>query len=322
MEEITYELIQPLIISEEVNGSKMTCQFEVPGTGEVIEATASIKRDKGLKSQIQKRVTRTVTSKARVSASRMVRGILGGGMLGRIGSQVMNTASREMTQNLTRGYNSTEKQMAVVQAFNSVAQHFKYDDVLGWKKNSVVVEEKSKKRERTANTERKQVSNSASDFEKLVARSPISNNFEKEVLARMLIEIAKADGGISNDEEDFLKEFIPNYDQVTSRPLLNPIECEEVSRNSKMTMFTTAWVIALVDLEINPLEIAKLDEFADWFGLSDKNYDEAVRMAKSYILEQSLSSGSSNEDAIAAGKLLELSEDDALRIFIRYKKRM
>ena len=322
MEEITYELIQPLIISEEVNGSKMTCQFEVPGTGEVIEATASIKRDKGLKSQIQKRVTRTVTSKARVSASRMVRGILGGGMLGRIGSQVMNTASREMTQNLTRGYNSTEKQMAVVQAFNSVAQHFKYDDVLGWKKNSVVVEEKSKKRERTANTERKQVSNSASDFEKLVARSPISNNFEKEVLARMLIEIAKADGGISNDEEDFLKEFIPNYDQVTSRPLLNPIECEEVSRNSKMTMFTTAWVIALVDLEINPLEIAKLDEFADWFGLSDKNYDEAVRMAKSYILEQSLSSGSSNEDAIAAGKLLELPEDDALRIFIRYKKRM
>lgn len=322
MEEITYELIQPLIISEEVNGSKMTCQFEVPGTGEVIEATASIKRDKGLKSQIQKRVTRTVTSKARVSASRMVRGILGGGMLGRIGSQVMNTASREMTQNLTRGYNSTEKQMAVVQAFNSVAQHFKYDDVLGWKKNSVVVEEKSKKREQTANTERKQVSNSASDFEKLVARSPISNNFEKEVLARMLIEIAKADGGISNDEEDFLKEFIPNYDQVTSRPLLNPIECEEVSRNSKMTMFTTAWVIALVDLEINPLEIAKLDEFADWFGLSDKNYDEAVRMAKSYILEQSLSSGSSNEDAIAAGKLLELSEDDALRIFIRYKKRM
>ena len=322
MDEITYELIQPLIISEEVNGSKMTCQFEVPGTGEVIEASASIKRDKGLKSQIQKRVTRTVTSKARVSASRMVRGILGGGMLGRIGSQVMNTASREMTQNLTRGYTSTEKQMAVVQAFSSVAQHFKYDDVLGWKKNSVVVEEKSKKRERTTNTERKQVSNSASDFEKLVARSPISNSFEKEVLARMLVEIAKADGGISSDEEEFLKEFIPSYDQITSKPLLNPIECEEVSRNSKMTMFTTAWVVALVDLEINPLEIAKLDEFADWFGLSDKNYDEAVRMAKSYILEQSLSSSSSNEDAITAGKLLELSEDDALRIFIRYKKRL
>ena len=97
MDEITYELIQPLIISEEVNGSKMTCQFEVPGTGEVIEASASIKRDKGLKSQIQKRVTRTVTSKARVSASRMVRGILGGGMLGRIGSQVMNLTEQQVT---------------------------------------------------------------------------------------------------------------------------------------------------------------------------------------------------------------------------------
>jgi tellurite resistance protein len=322
MDEITYELIQPLILSEEVNGSKMTCQFEVPGTGEVIEASASIKRDKGLKSQIQKRVTRTVTSRARVSASRMVRGILGGGMLGRIGSQVVNTASRDLTQDLTRGFTSTEKQMAVVQAFNSVAKHFKYDDVLGWKKNSEVVEEKSKKQVQKTTPEKKQVSNSASDFERLVARNPVSNNFEKDVLARMLVEVAKADGGISNDEEEFLKEFIPNYDQITSKPLLNPIECEEVGRNSKMTIFTTAWVIALVDLEINPLEIAKLDQFADWFGLSDKNYDEAVRMAKSYILEQSLSPSSSNEDAITAGKLLELSDEDSLRIFIRYKKRM
>ena len=322
MDEITYELIQPLILSEEVNGSKMTCQFEVPGTGEVIEASASIKRDKGLKSQIQKRVTRTVTSRARVSASRMVRGILGGGMLGRIGSQVVNTASRDLTQDLTRGFTSTEKQMAVVQAFNSVARHFKYDDVLGWKKNSEVVEEKSKKQVQKTTPEKKQVSNSASDFERLVARNPVSNNFEKDVLARMLVEVAKADGGISNDEEEFLKEFIPNYDQITSKPLLNPIECEEVGRNSKMTIFTTAWVIALVDLEINPLEIAKLDQFADWFGLSDKNYDEAVRIAKSYILEQSLSHSSSNEDAITAGKLLELSDEDSLRIFIRYKKRM
>ena len=322
MDEITYELIQPLILSEEVNGSKMTCQFEVPGTGEVIEASASIKRDKGLKSQIQKRVTRTVTSRARVSASRMVRGILGGGMLGRIGSQVVNTASRDLTQDLTRGFTSTEKQMAVVQAFNSVAKHFKYDVVLGWKKNSEVVEEKSKKQVQKTTPEKKQVSNSASDFERLVARNPVSNNFEKDVLARMLVEVAKADGGISNDEEEFLKEFIPNYDQITSKPLLNPIECEEVGRNSKMTIFTTAWVIALVDLEINPLEIAKLDQFADWFGLSDKNYDEAVRMAKSYILEQSLSPSSSNEDAITAGKLLELSDEDSLRIFIRYKKRM
>ena len=212
--------------------------------------------------------------------------------------------------------------MAVVQAFNSVARHFKYDDVLGWKKNSEVVEEKSKKQVQKTTPEKKQVSNSASDFERLVARNPVSNNFEKDVLARMLVEVAKADGGISNDEEEFLKEFIPNYDQITSKPLLNPIECEEVGRNSKMTIFTTAWVIALVDLEINPLEIAKLDQFADWFGLSDKNYDEAVRMAKSYILEQSLSPSSSNEDAITAGKLLELSDEDSLRIFIRYKKRM
>ena len=320
--EITYELIQSLILSEEVNGSRMTCQFEVPGTQEVIESSASIKRDKGMMSQIQKRVTRTISSRARVSASRMVRGILGGGMLGRIGSQVVNTASRGVTQDLTRGFSSGEKQAAVVEAFNKVAQHFHYDDVLGWQKSRNVAQEKPKQNQKAVGTAQKKVSRNASEFEKLVAKNPITNNFEKDVLARMLVETAKADGGISSDEESFLKEFIPDYDAVTSKPLLNPIECEEVSKSSKMTLFTIAWVVAAVDLEINPLEESKLDEFADWLGLSDKNYDEAVHIAKSFVLEQSLTPDSSNEDAVTAGKLLGFSESEALRAFIRYKKRM
>lgn len=320
--EITYELIQPLIISEDANGSKMVCQFEIPGTDDIIESSATIKRDKGMMSQIQKRVTRTVSSRARVSASRMVRGILGGGMLGRIGSQVVNTASRGVTQDLNRGFSADEKQMAVVEAFNKVAQHFHYDDVLGWQKSGKVAQEKPKKQGQTVRTERKEAARNASEFEKLVAKNPITNNFEKDVLARMLVETAKADGGISSDEEAFLKEFIPDYESITSKPLLNPIECEEVSKSSKMIMFTTAWVVAAVDLEISPLEEAKLDEFADWLSLSDRNYDEAVRVAKSFVLEQSLNPDSSNEDAITAGKLLGFSENDALRAFIRYKKRM
>ncbi|MFT5834022.1 MAG: hypothetical protein ACI97N_001653, partial [Cognaticolwellia sp.] len=34
--EITYELIQSLVISAEADGSKMVCEFEVPESQEVI----------------------------------------------------------------------------------------------------------------------------------------------------------------------------------------------------------------------------------------------------------------------------------------------
>lgn len=322
--EITYNLIQPLILSAEAEGSKMNCEFEVPGTREVINSSVSIKRDKSVTGQIKTRLTRTMTSRARVSISQMVRGVLGNGMLGRIGSQVVNTASRGVTQDLNRGYSSVEKEAAIVEAFNKVAQFFAYDDVLGWKKGGDVV--LNTKRTRTTEKRnipaQKRVANKASDFEKLVAKNSITNSFEKDVLARMLVEIAKADGGISSDEEEFLKDFISDYESYLSKSLLNPIECEEVSKNSKLTIYAIAWVVALVDLELDPLEEAKLYEFGDWFDLDDRAIENTINMTKSYVMEQSLSLDSSNDDAIAVGKLLGYSEKDALRTFIRYKKRI
>lgn len=321
--EITYDLIQSLIVSSEAQGSRMNCEFEVPGTGEIISSTASIRRDKSITGQIKQRVTRTMTSRARVTVSQMMRGILGGGMLGRIGSQVVNTASRGVTQDLTRGYSSSEKEAAIVEAFQKVAKSFRYDEVLGWQKSAVVQIEKKTRSSRTESTaEKKKVARNASEFEKLVAKNPITNGFEQDVLARMLVEIAKADGGISSDEEEFLKDFLPDYESFLSKPLLNPIECEEVSKSSKITIYAVSWVVALVDLELDPLEEAKLYEFGEWFGLSDRNIDDTVTIAKSYMMEQSLSPDSTNDDAIAAGKLLGMSEQDSLRTFIKYKKRI
>jgi hypothetical protein len=320
--EITYNLIQPLIIKEDANGGKMECEFEVPETGEVVPSKVSIRRDRSMAGQIKSRVTRTVTNRARTSVSRMVRGFLGGGMLGSIGSQVVNTGSRELTQDLTRGFSDREKQAAVVEAFKKVAKHFQYDDVLGWQKGTIAAAASRSSKRETPTTERKKVERNASEFEKLVHKNPITNSFEQDVLGRVLIEIAQADGGISADEEAFLKEFIPNYGTFSQKPLLTPIECEEVSKNNKSTIYLLAWAVALVDLELSPLEEGKLFELGDWFEFDDKTMDNTVRVTKSFILEQNLTLTSSNEEAVTIGKLLGLSDDEALRTFIKFKKRM
>lgn len=321
--EITYNLIRPLIIREEANGSKMECEFEVPETGEIVSAAVGIKRDRSVTGQIKNRVTRTVTSRARTTTSRLVRSILGGGMLGQIGSQAVNMASRSVTQDLNSGFSSAEKEAAVVEAFTKVAKHFRYDDVLGWQKAGITTTRKENiVRQSAPKIEKKQVQRNASEFEKLITSNPITNNYEQDVLSRILIEVAKADGGISNDEEEFLKGFIANYNAYLQKPLLTPIECEEVSKNNKTTISLIAWAVALVDLELDPMEEAKLFEFCDWFGFDDKTVDNQIRIAKSYILEQNLTLDSSNQEAVTVGKLLGLSDDEALRIFIKYKKRV
>ncbi len=318
---ITYDLIKALIVRAEAEGSKMNCEFRIPGTAETIVSSAGIKREKSMAGEIQKRITRTVSNRARTSVSRMVRGILGGGMLGSIGSQVVNSSSRSLLQDVVQGYSSSEKENAIVEAFKKVAATFSYDDVLGWQKANFRNPETIKTPTKSK-TSSQPTTKTLSEFEQLIIKNPITNSFDKEVLARMLLTIAQADGGISNDEEIFLKEFIPNYDKVLQKPPLSPIECEEVSKNAKATIYLLAWVVSLVDFELDPLEEASLYEFAEWFDINERKISDTARIARTYLLEQNVAPTASNEDAIAFGNLLGFSNDESLRAFIQFKRRI
>lgn len=313
----TYDQIAPLILSEEVQGSRMKCVF---GVGDVqLAAESGIKRDNSMQSQIQKNVTRTVTNRARFGVARMVRSALGGGMLGRVGSQVVNTAGRSLTQDFTRGFSNKEKQAAVVAAFEKVADHFTYEAGTGWQaKGSAAMAATTPQRSRPTSTTSPQLS----AFEQLVAKNPITNAYDREVLGRMILEVANADGGVSNEEETFLAEMLPNYASYQSHPPLSPVECEEVSKNAKRTIYAIAWVLALVDLELSPLEEATLVEYGDWLGFNERTQQDITDMARAYLLEQHVSPDAPNEDAITTGRLLGMSNDNALRAFIQYKRRM
>lgn len=313
----TYDQIAPLIISEEVQGSRMKCVF---GQGSVqFSAESGIKRDRSMQGEIQKRVTRTVANRARFGVSRMVRSALGGGMLGRVGSQVVNTAGRSLTQDLTRGFSKKEKQEAVVAAFEKVAQHFVYEAGTGWQvKSNAATAAAAPERPRPARASHPQLS----AFEQLVEKNPITNSFDREVLGRMILEVANADGGVSNEEENFLAEILPNYTQYQSHPPLSPVECEEVSKNAKRALYAIAWVVALVDLDLSPLEEATLVEYGDWLGFNERAQQDIINMARAYLLEQHVSPDAPNDDAITTGRLLGMSNDDALRAFIQYKRRM
>ena len=336
--EITYESIEPLIVESYMQGSKMVVQFQAPDADKVIESSASIKRERNVQSEVRRVVSRQASNQLRRTVGRMVRSVLGGGMLGRIGYQTVNAATRETTRNITKGYSKSDKQRAIVEAFQKVAEEFEYNERSGtWRMAGIVPNvtpqftSKSKRTttSRTTNSsnrnksrsKKEEVPTNVSPFEAQLYKGQIRSSFDKEVLSRMLIELANADGGVTVEEEELLKSFIPDYQEYRLSEPLSPIECEEVSEEVKPTLYMLAWTVSLIDMDLDPMEAAKLEEFGEWYELSDDQKASLQKIAKSYILEQSVNPDSAKSEVYQVAEKLGIGQDEALRMFIQYKKR-
>lgn len=116
--EITYDKISSLVLHTEVQGTQVHVEFQAPN-GEVVESRAAIRRENSLGSNVMRGVKRTAVQGARSSLMRMVRGILGGGFLGRIGSQTVSTVSTDYARNANQHQPSQrEIENAVVDALD------------------------------------------------------------------------------------------------------------------------------------------------------------------------------------------------------------
>ncbi|MEM7040049.1 MAG: hypothetical protein AAF570_23965, partial [Bacteroidota bacterium] len=92
----TYEMIEPLIVFSEVEGRGLYVEFALPGSSEVVESKANIKRENSVGGKVKRRMAMVARNQVRRSATRAIRGALGGGMLGRMGSMSTSTAMREV----------------------------------------------------------------------------------------------------------------------------------------------------------------------------------------------------------------------------------
>ena len=76
-----------------------------------------------------------------------------------------------------------------------------------------------------------------------------------------------------------------------------------------------------VNLDINPAEKRILREYADMFELEEQKTEDMIGMAKSYALEQALTPMTSRSELYSLAERLEMSQEDALRSQIQWKKR-
>ncbi|MBK8012642.1 MAG: TerB family tellurite resistance protein [Deltaproteobacteria bacterium] len=314
MREIELSHVKPLIEKAEQNGSTMVCVFKCPASGARIEASASIQKGRDLGGIAKASATRSLMWSLRSSVQSAVRSVLGYGILGRVGGDVAHQLLSDASKKADESYSEGEKSAAIVEAFRSVSSRFIWDT-----KNARYISTAS-------------AGDVLSEFQQQLESAPITQKYDRGVLARMLIEIASADGTIAPEERAFLTSFLTpemgTLDALAQKPRLTTAELSETSPSSRKTMLMLAWALALTDEELADEERKRLSELAEGLGLGHDQAQTAMEWAQIYLVDQALEAAyaqgateSAKKTVMDLSARIHLDPTKAERAEIRYRKR-
>jgi tellurite resistance protein len=301
-QEITYDMIKPLIAEEAMEGSNMFCKFKVEG--DVFEANHSIRMDTSdTSNKIKGMVKLQMVSRGRSFLMRTLRSIVGGGMLGSTASMVGNEVVRSQTTGAN--FSVSDKQDAVVNAFKRIMFNFYFDeDSKSWK-----------------------IARRLSEFARRLKQKPIAMGYDKKTLARLLLELAKADGEFNKEEKEFLQDFIDEdtgtFPELLRSPSLSRVELEEINREVKENIFMVASAVTFIDKSFDEREKAKLYEVAEMMMISDTIRNELIKHAQDYTIESIiLSQGMMSRDELyQLADKIGMDRSEAERAQVRFEKR-
>ncbi len=326
--DITYESIEPLIREQYEERNQVVVVFGVPGSDETYEAKGRVKKERTVGNQVKRQVQRRASSEVRRQASRMVRGMFGSSMVGRIARQATTTALNQQSRDMLQGPSKSEIRGAVVDAFSKVMRHFSYDEAKGtWGEKSMVEASEGRSGGSAAGRNKRPAKKETvlSPFQQQLRTSPVRTRYERDILARFLAKLAYADGNIAGEELDFFKDSIPksfgSVEELAEKDDISRIEAEELKEGTRETIFLLGWVISTIDMEINQAEVNLLNEHAAKFNLPGERAEELSKMARVYVLENYLDEEMSRSELFELAGKVGLTDDDAERAKIAWMKR-
>jgi tellurite resistance protein len=298
---ITYESIKPYILEENLDASKMHCKFQIDN--KVFEATGGIRAStkKGA-ARITNQIKNTAIGRMRTVVMGVLRRAVGGGFAATVTSMAGNEVIRQQTEGVR--FSAKEKEAGVIKAFESILSEVTYEGGK-WR-----------------------LATEFSEFEKIIRRSPLTKSYDKKILARMLVEMAKADGSVSKEEKEFFEDFLTdetgNLGSLMRAPSVSIVECEEISADAKENVFMITAAVALTDDEFSDEEQLKLDDYAQMLGFTDKKKSDLLRYAQDYTIETAVKSrGNMSRDEIYSfADSIGMDRSEAERAAIRLEKRL
>ncbi|MEE9311884.1 MAG: TerB family tellurite resistance protein [Planctomycetota bacterium] len=267
MSDITYEKLAKNIASEETSGSQMKVTFICAVTGTTIESGATMAQAKGLKAGIKKAAKRGFFTAARRGLRSALRGVFGSGI---IGNAAQSSAASSVGHGTTVSYDESSKHDAVVVAFMKVSKKF------AWSK------------EDNAYVLVSHLEGMMSDYDKQMRDHPLKSRWDKAVCARVLAEIASADGEIADDEQELFNAVLDDdtgsLDEVVAAGKLSKVELEEVTPDSRGTILMLGWTMAFCDEELADAERERMTEIAELMAFSNERLNHFMHLAAEQVV--------------------------------------
>ena len=166
-----------------------------------------------------------------------------------------------------RRYASVEIEAAVVRAFKEILDQIVYVET----------------------TDKWHLVSNFSAFEAFIRQNPLKETADKRLMSRMLVEMARMDGRISERERLFIAQFVnvesARLATLMQAPALTADDCEQASAKGRPTIYLVVAAGALSDDRLKGEEQRRLYQFADWFGFDASKRQRFLDMAQDYTLE-------------------------------------
>lgn len=267
----SYERILPLISREELRGGTVHVTFQCPITGVGVQSAAAVEQG-GRMARMLGGLQGRAASQLRWGLANMVRSALGGGYLGRAGSAMVHEAVGSHTP--ASQPSRAARQAAVLRAFQQVQGQFLWSAGHGGYLHVSAEPDQQ------------------NGFTRTLTGLRVTAPHDRQVAARMLAEIAAADGHIADEERVLIEAFtggeLGGIEQLLEYPPLTPAELYPVTPAVREPLLMMAYAVAFADQVLEPGEQRRLLELARGLRLGPAQVQRAAELAREHVMEELL----------------------------------
>jgi len=308
-----HDAIAPLVSHKRAQGRHLMVTFTCPVSGTHVQSRWAAPQSSGVGSAVARQAKSSLVYEVRRQVLVMIRQTLGYSFAGRMATTAASTAMNNLpgTTSGAPSLSAGQQDEGLVEAFKAVAGQF------AWAGDRWV--------HRTA------AGQVQGKMDAQLSSAPVTSGYDRLLLARMMVEVAAAHGGISAEEQGHLAEVIdPDLGSLQSlmdRPPLTGAELAEASEGPvRQTLLGAVWSLALCDQHEDQAELALLTRFADALGVDAA---AARRLAQEYVMDQAFERAfaygghdrAARQQLVALGERIGMTRAEVERAEARYQKR-
>ena len=318
MSEITYESIEALASEIRESDGLLDVTFECPLTGETIRAAAPLQPKDA--SETRARDDEPFHYSAVRSVNSLVRDILGYNAAFDAATTAVDSsldqADKPDDEEPAGPVTDEQRRDALFRAFQSVMHRFAWDSQNDrW----VAIHE---------------VRGLGNELQRQLKLAPLESGRDREVLERMMLDVATADGDVTTEEREVLLDFIDREELRKGRTaVLQKLSQSDLRQTTegqtRETLFMLAMTVAFVDDEFDEEETDRIEFFGKGLGISEHRQQELMEAGKRFYVEQYLVrrfaetselDEEAREELIEVAKQIGFDVDAAELAFERYRQ--